>query len=56
VLVGTTDKQDLLAAHPEIADVGVGRDINAGQVTDVDGAVGVRKCSGYRVTLEVFVR
>ena len=56
VLVGTSDKQDVLATHSQIANVCVGGDIDAGKVTDVDGAVGVRQGRCYRVTLEVFVR
>ena len=42
MLVGTTDKQDFLATHSQVADVGVGGDVDAGKVTDVDGAVGIR--------------
>ena len=56
VLVGTTDKQDLLAAHSQIADVSVGGDVDACQVTNVNGAVCVGQGRGYRVTFEVFVR
>ena len=56
MFVGTTDKQDLLATHSQVADISVGRDINAGKVTDVDGTVGIRQGRGYHVTLEVFVR
>ena len=55
VLVGTTDKQHFLTAHSQIADIGVGGDVNAGKVTNVDGAVGVWQGRGYRVTLESFV-
>jgi len=56
VLVGTTDKQHFLAAHSQIADVGVGGDVDAGKVTDVDRAVSVWQGRSYRVTFEVFVR
>ena len=52
VLVGTTDKQHFLATHSQIANVCVGRDIDAGKVTDVDRAIGVGQGRGYCVTLE----
>ena len=54
VFVGTTNEQYLSAAHSQVADVGVGGDVDAGKVADVDRAVGVRQGRGYCVTLESF--
>ncbi len=42
VLVGAADEEHLLAVVAQIARVDVGRDIDAGEVADVDGTVGVR--------------
>ena len=42
------------AAHSQVADVGVGGDVDAGKVADVDRAVGVRQGRGYCVTLVSF--
>ncbi len=53
VFVGTANKQYVFAFHAEVADVGVGRDVNAGEVADVHRAIGVRKRRSYQITFEI---
>ena len=51
VLVGAADEDDVLAPHPEVADVDVAGDVGTGQVADMDGTVGVRKRAGHEGSL-----
>ena len=46
MLVAAADKQHILSLHPQIADVNVGRNINSGKMSDVDGSVCVRQGAG----------
>ena len=43
VLVGAADKERLAPAHPQIADIDIGRDIDTGQMSDMDRAVRIRQ-------------
>ena len=55
VLVGAADVQHFPAAHPQVADVDVGRHIDTGQVADVDRTVGVGQRTGHEGSFELFV-
>ena len=48
VLVRAADVEHVLAAHPEIPDIDIGRYIDAGKVADVNGTVGVRQRAGHQ--------
>ena len=41
VFIASAHEQDVLAAHAKIADIDVGRDIDACEVSDMHGAVGI---------------
>ncbi len=43
VFVGSADKERFAPAHAQVADIDVGGNIDAGQMADVDGAVGIRQ-------------
>ena len=54
VLVGAAEEKHLFSVVAEVAGIDVGRDVNTGQVTDMDGAVGVRQRGGDGVTGRIF--
>ena len=54
VLVGAADEEHLLAVVAQVARVDVGRDIDASEVADVDGAVGVGQGRSNRVSFRIF--
>jgi len=46
VLVGAPDEQDVLSFESEITNINVCRDVNAGQVSDVNRPVGIGQSGG----------
>ena len=53
VLVAAADEEDVAAVEAQIACVDVGGDVNAGEVADVYGTVGVGKRRGDEGAFEV---
>ena len=54
MFVRTADEEDLFTAEAKIPGIDVGRDINAGEMTDVDRAVGVRESGSDESSFEIF--
>ena len=44
----------VLSAHSQVAYIDVSRDVNAGQVTNVNRSVCIRKCGGNQITFVIF--
>lgn len=55
VLVTATDEKALGAVHPEVTDVNIRRYVDAGEVTYMDGAVGIRQSRRDEGALEFFL-
>ena len=55
MFVAAADEHNLLALCAQIAHIDVGWDIDAGQVSDVDGTVGVGQGRGFGVAFEFVV-
>ena len=55
VLVAATDEKHLLATEAEIAGVDVSGDINAGEMADMHGTIGVRQRRGDQSPFEFLI-
>ena len=54
MLVGTANEEHLFAVVTQVTDVDVGGHIDAGEVSDMHGTVGVRKRGSNGVTFYIF--
>ena len=54
MLVGTTYEEYVPAFETEVTDIDIGRDVNSGKVTYVNGPVRIRKGAGDKRSLEFF--
>ena len=54
VLIGAAEEKHLLAVVAEVAGIDVGRDVNAGQMTDMYRSVGVRQRRGDGIAFGFF--
>ena len=52
VFVGAADEDYIFLFQSQVADINVGRNINACQVSDMNRAVGIRQCRGHGGTFE----
>ena len=55
VLVASADEDDVLLLQAQVAHVDVGGDVDAGQVSDVDGTVGIGQGRCHGGTFELFL-
>ena len=53
MLVASADIEHIFSPHPEIADIDVGRDIDACQMSDVNRTVSIGQRAGYQCSLVV---
>lgn len=53
MLVATTDHDDVATLQAQVTGVNVGGNVNSGEVTDVDGAVGVWESCSYESAFEI---
>ena len=55
VLIATADRDHILAALTQITNIDIRRHINARQVADMHGTIGVGQCRSYQITLKLFL-
>jgi len=53
VFVGTADETNFLPLQAKIPGINIGGNVYAGQVPDVDRAVGIRQCGGDQGALKI---
>jgi hypothetical protein len=54
MFIGSADGYDIFSPLPHITDIDIGGDVNACQVTQMNGAVCIRQGRGYQVSLVGF--
>ena len=54
MLIRSADMDNVLSAQPLVTGINIGRHIHTGQVTQVEGAVGIGECRGNEVSFVIF--